>query len=122
MKNVIAIIALVLVGVFVWVAVTGGVRVEIQNVGSTDITDVVVEVAGNEHAVGDVPAGSTESVKVDPTGTTKRVQVTWKSDGRECYGKLEVTFDDTGYKGTVHFSIDGVSVKEATEDLDTGFF
>ena len=122
MRNVIALIAAAVVFVFLWIAITSGIHVEIENVGSTEITDVVVKVSGDTREIGTIDAGGTESVKVSPEGTTKRVEVTWKSDGREAYGKVEVIFEDSGYQGTVHFAIDGISVKEAGEDLDTGFF
>ena len=122
MRNVIAIIVAVVVGVFIVVAMGSGVRVEVENVGATDVTDVVVKVAGNTHSIGDVPAGASESVKVEPKGTTKRVELTWKTDGRDCYGKLEITFEDSGYNGLIHFAIDGITVKEVTDDIDVGFY
>ena len=58
-----------------------------------------------------------------PVGTTKRVEVTWKdANGRECYGRHEVLFEDCGYSGTISFSIDGAAVKSARGELDAGFF
>jgi len=116
------VLAVVVLGVFVYVWATGGVRVEVENVGAEAITDVVVKVSGDERDLGDIAPGSTEAVKVAPKGTTKRVEVTWRSGDRDGYGKVEVVFEDSGYKGTVRFAIDGISVKEAAEDLDTGFF
>jgi hypothetical protein len=121
-KNAVIVVGLVVVALFAWIALGRGVVVTVENVGSTEITDVVVKVAGNEHAIGALDGGDSDSVKVAPSGTTKRVEVTWKSDGRACYGKHDVTFEDTGYNGTVRIAIDAVSVKATEDDIDTGFF
>ena len=124
MRNKIGLLLVVgLLAVFAWVAFKGGIRVSIENVGEGTLTDVVVKVAGSEHAMDDVEPGATVIVKIAPVGTTKRVEVTWKdAKGRECYGKHEVSFEDSGYKGTISFTIDGATVKSAKDNLDTGFF
>jgi len=123
LKKLIAVFALGLLGVFAWVALNAGVSVSIENVGEGTLTDVVVKVAGSEHAVDDVEPGETVVVSVSSVGTTKCVEVSWKdAEGRDCYGKYDVTFEDSGYNGTISFTIDGTSVTNAEGALDTGFF
>ena len=123
MKKAIVIIVLVLVtAIFVKVALGRGVRVEVRNAGASEITDVVVEVAGSSHELGDIAAGDSETVKPAPIGTTKRVELTWRFEGAAYYGRYDVVFEDSGYNGTVHMTIDGASVKDARDDIGTGFF
>ncbi len=123
MKKAIVIIVLALVAaIFVKVALGRGVRVEVRNAGASEITNVVVEVAGSSHDLGEIAAGDSETVKVTPTGTTKRVELTWKSEGVAYYGRYDVTFEDSGYNGTVYVTLDGAAVKEASDDIGTGFF
>ena len=122
-KKLIAVVAVGLVVLFAWIAIKSGVRVSIENIGQEAMTEVVVRVAGSEVEVDDVEPGASLTVKVAPEGTTKRVEIMWKdAQGRECYGKHEVIFEDSGYNGTVTFQVDGTSVKHAEDSLDTGFF
>ena len=122
-KKLIAVLAVGLVLVFAWIAFKSGVRVSIENVGHQTMTDVIVRVAGSELEVDDVEPGETLIVKVSPVGQTKRVEVIWKDgEGRECYGKHEVIFEDSGYNGVISFAVDGASVTKTEDTLDTGFF
>lgn len=122
MRKVIGMVAAVVLLVFVVVALGRGVRVTVENVGSTALTDLVVKVTGATYDVGELGPGASETVRVLPTGES-HVELTWKdAEGRACYGRVDCYFEGSGYKGTVAVELDGAAVKKAEADIGTGFF
>lgn len=104
------------------VSVSRGVRVEVENVGTTPITGIVVEVTGASYDIGRLEPGSSETVGVSPTSES-HVEVTWvDSDGRECRGTIDCYFEAQGrYHGRLEIRIDGPNVRGTTSDLKMGF-
>ena len=122
MRKILSVLAVVVLVVFVIVALRRGVRVEVSNVGSTPLTDVVVQVTGATYELGHLAPGDSVSVHVAPTGESK-VELTWKdAEGRKSYGRVDCYFEGAGYNGTVSVELDGIAVKKGEADIDTGFF
>lgn len=122
MKKLLSLLALVVLVVFAIVALRRGVRVEVRNIGGTPLTDVVVQVTGATYDLGELAPGASETVRVSPRGESK-VELTWKdSEGRKGYGRVDCYFEGSGYTGTVDVELDGLAVKKAAADIDTGFF
>ena len=67
MKKILVIAALALLIVY-WVTRVGGVEFTLNNAGAEPLRGVIVEVTGRSYKLGDLPPGSSKTVKLNATG------------------------------------------------------
>ena len=87
-----------MLNILVLLACGSGVSVTVVNQTEAPLTDVVVSVTGAEQALGTVPPGGQQTVRVAPTGESS---VTVSGDGfSEGAGYIEA-----GYRGSMTFAL-----------------
>jgi len=123
MKKAAAVIAALVIVLFVWVALGKGVKVVVENISDGAITAVRVEVQGTEYPLDDLAAGESDSVKVKPTAETDRVRVRWKdANGKDRFARVAADIDPGNTHGTIIVRLGERVMKDHEVDLDHGFF
>ena len=123
MKWAAAVIALLAIVLFAWVALGKGVKVEIQNVSGVAFTNVRLQVKNHKPTIGDIAAGESDSVQVEPNAATDEVRVWWTTpDGKEQFGRVPVSIDPDGAHGTITIQVGEKTIQGSEIDVDHGFF
>ncbi len=94
-----------LAGVVLAVLVVGltslsGVEVEIVNLSPTVMQNVTVDVTGASYSIGDIPAGSSSSVKVEPRGESS-ILIKHSDNAGEQHTLFIDTYIEGGYSGKI---------------------
>ena len=91
----------------VWAFWNRGVTVVVRNTDSATLGGVIVHVTGRDYLLGDMPAGSTRQVLVDPTGESHIEISQHQADGR---GRIPVScYFEGGYSGSIEIHISRTS-------------
>ena len=104
----------------VWANWNRGVTVVLRNRDSTALSDVVIHVTGRDYRVGDIPAGATRQVVVDPIGES-HIEISQRHPtGR---GRLPVEcYFEAGYSGTIDVDVTRTEVTVAANDISVGLW
>jgi hypothetical protein len=104
----------------VWANWNRGVTVTLRNTDSTALPDVTIHVTGRDYPIGDMPAGATRHVVVDPIGES-HIEISHKDgDGR---GRLPVDcYFESGYSGTIDIDISQTAVAVVANRISIGLW
>lgn len=121
---------LVVAGLLVMLASAGlfialsrqGIRVTIINSGPDPLTNVVVHVTGNQHAIGNLAAGESRTVRVLPTSES-HAEVSFV-DHRGQHQRLNAGgyFENGLYRGTIEVEIERGAIKRNEHNIGLSFF
>jgi hypothetical protein len=102
--------AALLLGLVVY-HVTGGLDVAVVNEGQSPMRALVVQVTGKSYPLGDIPAGSTRTIRVEPAGKSGVEMEFHDAEDRLIRLSAGGSFEP-GYRGTVTVHVkDGAVVK-----------
>jgi hypothetical protein len=106
-----SLVAAAIVLAFVVYYVTGGLDVAVVNEGQSPMRAVVVNVTGKAYPLGDIPAGSTRTVRVEPTAPS-HVEMEFR-DAQDRQVRLNAGGSfEPGHRGTVTVHVkDGTIVR-----------
>jgi hypothetical protein len=113
------VVAIGVVGL-VWSFWNRGVTVILRNTDSATLSGVVVHVTGRDYSVGDMPAGSTRRVLVEPTGES-HVEISQQlADGR---GRISVScYFEAGSSGEIEIHLSRTSVMMVDNQITVGLW
>lgn len=77
-----------------------GVKVEIENLGPTAMQNVSVDVRGASYSIGDIPAGTSSSVTVNPRGESS-VSIKHSDNTGKQHTLFIDTYLESGYAGEI---------------------
>ncbi|MCC9609583.1 hypothetical protein LOC68_04490 [Blastopirellula sp. JC732] len=106
----VSILFFLLIGAL-WVLFSPGIRVTVQNVGTTPMQDVVLHVTGNDYPLGDLPPGATARARVNSTGESG-LEIEYVDPNGDLQRLNAGGYFEPGYRGTIRVKIeDGVIVE-----------
>src|SRR5262245_29457254 len=88
-----------------------GVRVTVANEGTTLMRDVVVHVTGRSYSVGDLPPGSSKSVRVLPSSES-HVEIEFTDEQDQRVRLASGPFFEPGYRGEVRIRAGDGEIKD----------
>jgi hypothetical protein len=98
-----------------------GVKVRVHNSGMEPLRGVVVHVTGNSYPLGDMPTGSTVSIRVVAKGES-HVEVEFRdSKGVSKRLKLGCYFEGDPYRGTISVDLDSEKILHVSDSVTIGF-
>lgn len=113
-------VAVVGVAGFVWANWNRGVTVVLRNTDSTALSDITIHVTGRDYPIGDLPAGATRRVVVDPIGESHIEISQGHVDGR---GRLPVEcYFEAGYSGTIDIDISRTTATVTANQISIGLW
>ena len=115
----ITVAAIGAVGV-VWAYGHRGVTVVVRNTDSATLSGVTIHVTGRAYPIGDIPAGSTRRVLVDPTGESHIEISQHQADGR---GSIPVgCYFEAGYSGSIDIDLSRTSATVVDNRISVGLW
>lgn len=99
-----AAFALLACGLGVWLYLHRGLNVRIHNADAQALRSVVVRVTGNSYLLGDLPPGSTVSVRVEPTGESS-VHIEFQDSAGHSKSLNADVYLESGYQGTLSLDV-----------------
>jgi len=85
-----------------------GIRVTVENTGSTSLNSVVLHVTGESYDLGDIAPGESATARVNPTGESE-LEVDFKDTDGQTQRLNAGGYFESGYRGTIRVEIkDGV--------------
>jgi hypothetical protein len=104
----------------VWAYWNRGVTIVLRNTDSAALLDVTIHVTGRDYPIGDMPAGSTRNVLVDPTGES-HIEISMQQAGGR--GRLPVQcYFEAGYSGEIAIDISRDSVTVVDNQIAIGLW
>lgn len=100
----------------VGINVFSGVRIEIINRDSLAMQDVSVEVTGASYQIGDIPSGSSKSVKVRSRGASA-VMINYSDIAGEQHHVYIGTYIESGYFSHIKAQIKDGKILHIEQDL-----
>jgi LEA14-like dessication related protein len=107
-----------IVSLDVGIKLFSGVRVEITNRDSIAIQHVSVEVTGASYQIGDIPSGSSKSVKVRPRGEST-VTIKYSDNSDKKHQVYIDTYIENGYSGYIKVQIKDGKILHVEQDIQT---
>ncbi len=105
-----------LMGAFAFLYLATGVRVEIKNLGPAAMRKVSVHVTGNSYSLGDIPAGASKTVRVNPQGESS-VSIK-QSNAKGQQGTLSVDcYFERGYSGKITIQVKNGKIQHVKNDI-----
>jgi hypothetical protein len=115
-------LAIAAIGVagLVWSFWNRGVTVVLRNTDSATLSGVVVHVTGGDSAVGDMPAGSTRRILVEPTGES-HIEISQQvADAR---GRIPVScYFEAGSSGEIEIHLSRTSAAVVDNRITVGLW
>ena len=108
----------VLFGLAGWLHFNRGLTVRIHNSDARTLRSLVVSVTGQAYPLGDLPPGSTVSVRVEPKGESG-VAVEFQESAGNPKQLNAGGYYEWGYKGTVSLDIDAERILHKTENVSS---
>ncbi len=110
-----AFVLLILIAVVI-IQFRPGIRVTIQNTGTTTLRSVVLHVTGATYNIGDIAPSESAAVRVRPTGESQlEIEIT-NADGQ--VQRLNAGgYFESGYRGTIRVSIKDGTIDENEPDI-----
>jgi hypothetical protein len=104
----------------VWAFWNRGVTIVLRNTDSAALVDVTIHVTGRDYPIGDMPAGATRTVLVDPTGES-HIEISLQQAGAR--GRLPVQcYFEAGYSGEIAIDISNTSVTVVDNQIAIGLW
>ena len=122
-----ALVCVVLLGLFVLVTRScgvwpfNGVIVVINNIGSIDYESCVVNVTGHSYDLRSLPADSTLTTNVSPTGESHVELDLSEYDGSRHHLVVDCYFESHGYSGTIKVHLGDGQIHGVANDIGIGF-
>ena len=93
-----------------------GVRITVENAGTTPLKSVVLYVTGASYALGDIAVGRSATMRVKPTGESHLEIELTDSDGKT--QRLDAGgYFEPGYRGSMQVEIEDGQISKAEENI-----
>ena len=96
--------------------IKSGVRVAIQNTGSSPLKSVVLHVTGASYEVGDVAVGESVTMRVSPTSES-HLEVEFTDSEGHVQRLNAGGYFESGYRGTIRVEIKDEQIDKFEEDI-----
>jgi hypothetical protein len=104
----------------VWATWNRGVTIVLRNTDAAALTDVTIHVTGRDYPIGNLPAGATRRVLVDPTGESHIEISQVQAGGR---GRLPVScYFEAGYSGSIEIDVSRISATVVANQISVGLW
>ena len=104
----------------VWAYWNRGVTIVLRNADSAALLDVTIHVTGRDYAIGDMPAGSTRHVLVDPTGES-HIEISLQHPGGRERLPVQCYFE-AGYSGEIAIDLSPASATVIDNQIAIGLW
>lgn len=95
---------------------SSGVKVEIVNLGPIAMKNVSVVVTGSSYPIGDIPAGESSWVKVEPQGESS-ISIEHTNNGGERNVLSVDTYIESGYSGRITAQIKDGKITHVEQNI-----
>ncbi|WP_164103727.1 hypothetical protein [Candidatus Laterigemmans baculatus] len=93
-----------------------GVRITVENAGTSPLKSVVLHVTGASYALGDIAVGKSATMRVRPTGESHLEIEFTRSDGETRRLNADCYFEP-GYRGSMRVEIKDGQIHEVEESI-----
>lgn len=93
-----------------------GVRVTVQNAGTTPLKSVVLHVTGATYALDDIAPGESATMRVNPTGES-HLEVEFTDIDGQTQRLNAGGYFESGYRGSIRVEIDDGQISEIDENV-----
>lgn len=126
-RLVLTLVLLALIGIpcaaaVVWLQIRGirGVDVTVRNGGPSPLKNVVVQVTGNDHSIGDLAVGESRTVRVEPKGES-HVELTFVDQRGQEQRLIVGGYFERGYQGTIEVELEHDVIKRNEHNVEPKF-
>ena len=95
---------------------TSGVRVTVVNIGHTPMRDIQLIVTGNRYALGNLGAGESRSIRVQPMGES-HLEIDYSNSQSNNSHLVVDCYMEGGYRGSLKVEVDEGKIEKVTERI-----
>ena len=106
------VLAILLIGL----SSLSGVKVEIVNLGAVTMQNVSVDVTGASYPIGDIPAGTSKSVKVEPRSESS-VSIKHSDSTGKQHNLFIDTYIEGGYSGKITAQVKNGKITNVKQNI-----
>ncbi len=93
-----------------------GIRVTVENTGSTSLNSVVLHVTGVSYDLGDIAPGESATARVSPTGESE-LEVEFKDTAGQTQRLNAGGYFESGYRGSIRVEIKDGQIDKNEQDI-----